>query len=108
MQVIKRDGSIQEYNPEKIIVAVTKAYKECNKDLNEEVISDVLAMIHNEPSPIHIEKIQDMIEDEIMACRDFEVAKAYIKYRFLHKIKRDFINTTDESMQELLDGESDY
>lgn len=51
--------------------------------------------------------IQDMVEDFLMQSERRDVAKAYIRYRYKREMVRKS-NTTDKSIKELLEGDSDY
>ena len=100
LKILKRDGTVEEFNFDKIKTAVGKAYASCGKQVNETVLS----LIHSEIvgshylEPVSVETIQDIVERKIGAY-DFDVAKEYILYREKHKQARvmaekniDFIN----------------
>lgn len=86
MFVIKRNGSIEEFDKEKIRVAIRKALvetKECEGSqvvaISELVTSDVCEEIDEEY--IDIEDIQDLVEFKLMERGLKNTAKAYILYR---------------------------
>ena len=54
-----------------------------------------------------VEYIQDEIEDKLIDLKAKKVSKEYITYRYKKKLARTF-NTTDDSIRELLAGDSDY
>mgnify|MGYP002517886937 CR=1 FL=1 len=56
---------------------------------------------------IEVEDIQDLIEDYLMRSERRDVARAYIRYRYKKEMVRQS-NTTDKSIRELLEGNSDY
>ena len=89
MQVIKRDGSIEEFNVDKIISAVEKAFKSCNKEMPQ-YLYDMLGALFDtlEGDTISIEEIQNKVEDVLMNDKHFDVAKNYIIYREQHKQAR--------------------
>ena len=89
MQVIKRDGSIEEFNVDKIISAVEKAFKSCNKKMPQ-YLYDMLGALFStlEGDTVGIEEIQNKVEDVLMNDKFFDVAKAYILYREKHKQAR--------------------
>ena len=66
MQVVKRDGSIEEFNVDKIISAVEKAFKSCNKKMPQ-YLYDMLGALFGtlEGDTIGIEEIQNKVEDVI-------------------------------------------
>ena len=54
-----------------------------------------------------VEDIQDIIEMKLMSIGKYELAKHYITYRYTRELVRRS-NTTDQSIKELIDGESEY
>ena len=100
MQVVKRDGSIEEFNVDKIISAVEKAFKSCNKKMPQ-YLYDVLGALFGtlEGDTIGIEEIQNKVEDVLMNDKHFDVAKSYIIYREQHKQAR-FIRERIDYMNE--------
>lgn len=115
MQVIKRDGSIVEFNEQKISDAITKAYKEVDRPLDSigsimdqvlyEITSLTSKMDYSPYGKIFVEKIQDIVEKVLMDY-DKDVAKAYILYRQKRQLARE--NTTDKTLEEYLSGTSEY
>ena len=100
MQVVKRDGSIEEFNVDKIISAVKKAFKSCNKKMPQ-YLYDMLGALFGtlEGDTIGIEEIQNKVEDVLMNDKHFDVAKSYIIYREQHKQAR-FIRERIDYMNE--------
>lgn len=100
MQVVKRDGSIEEFNVDKIISAVEKAFKSCNKEMPQ-YLYDMLSALFGtlEGDTIGIEEIQNKVEDVLMNDKHFDVAKSYIIYREQHKQAR-FIRERIDYMNE--------
>lgn len=89
MFVIKRNNSLVDFDLNKIKVAISKAMKECDK-YDKADLDKVVEKIDNEISDwnkeynedlIHIEDIQNIIENQLMKNGLTEVAKAYILYR---------------------------
>ena len=110
MKIIKRDGSIVDYNPEKIKIAISKANNEVDEreQATEEEIAKIIKYIEKLKKPrILVEDIQDIIEQKLMAAGKYELAKKYITYRYTRELVRK-ANTTDQSIKELIEGESDY
>ena len=82
MQVIKRDGNLEEFNVDKIISAVEKAFKSCNRKMPQYLYDMIGALFGTlEGDTIGIEEIQNKVEDVLMNDKHFDVAKAYIIYR---------------------------
>ena len=100
MQVVKRDGSIEEFNVDKIISAVEKAFKSCNKKMPQ-YLYDMLGALFGtlEGDTIGIEEIQNKVEDVLMNDKHFDVARSYIIYREQHKQAR-FIRERIDYMNE--------
>lgn len=100
MQVVKRDGSIEEFNVDKIISAVEKAFKSCNKKMPQ-YLYDMLGALFGtlEGDTIGIEEIQNKVEDVLMNDKHFDAAKRYIIYREQHKQAR-FIRERIDYMNE--------
>lgn len=80
MQVVKRDGSLQEFDSNKIVEAISKAFNACCPDENRDVINAMVSDMHLWDG-ITIEEIQDVV---IETLRDYgydDVASAYSQYR---------------------------
>ncbi len=110
MKIIKRDGSIVEYNPEKIRIAIQKANNEVSKKekATEEQIKEIITYIEDlNKQRILVEDIQDIIEEKLMSLGKYALAKKYITYRYTRALVRK-ANTTDQSIKELIEGESEY
>ena len=100
MQIIKRDSSIEEFNVDKIISAVEKAFKSCNKKMPQYLYDMIGALFGTlEGDTIGIEEIQNKVEDVLMNDKHFDVAKSYIIYREQHKQAR-FIRERIDYMNE--------
>lgn len=110
MKIIKRDGTIVDYDPEKIRVAIQKANNEVlRKDkISKEQIKEIIEYIEELNKPrILVEDIQDIIEEKLMEFGKYPLAKKYITYRYTRELVRK-ANTTDQSIKELIEGESEY
>lgn len=104
MRVIKRDGRIDQYDRNKILTAIRKANAEVERyeKLSDEKIEGIVASIENlHQDTLHVENIQDMIEQKIMAEGKFVLAKTYIIYRYTRELVRK-ANTTDDSIMSLI------
>ena len=104
MQVIKRDSSKEEFNVDKIINAVEKAFMSCGKKMPQYLYEMLNALFCTlEGDTISIEEIQNKVEDVLMNDKHFDVAKSYIIYREQHKQARfireriDYMNKYSES-----------
>jgi ribonucleoside-triphosphate reductase len=85
MKVIKRDGRELEFEKDKIVNAILKAFKEVDGDVKEdsEFIANTIAesIEKKEKKKLRVEEIQDIVEDKLMASKRKDVAKQYILYR---------------------------
>ena len=110
MKIIKRDGTIVEFDAEKIRIAIGKANKEVYDDekATEEEIESIIKHIEKlRKKRMLVEDIQDIIEEKLMEFNKYSLAKKYITYRYTRELVRK-ANTTDQSIKELIDGESEY
>lgn len=108
MKVIKRDKSLVDYDLEKISIAIAGAFEEYNREFDDIKLLDYIdGIIQNKNRDISVEEIQDIVEDALLDFNYRNEAKAYIKYRHRRELVRKS-NTTDKSIKELLDGESEY
>lgn len=80
-KVIKRDGREVEFDKNKIINAIRKAMKSVDIITMNGLETKIADEIHNLNRAIEVEKIQDIIEEKLMASDYKDVAKAYIIYR---------------------------
>ena len=110
MKVIKRDGHVVDFCPDKIEAAIEKA----NASVDEEKrvspiqIRNIIKYIESrDKKRILVEDIQDIIEMKLMAIGKYEIAKKYITYRYRRELVRKS-NTTDQTIRELIDGQSEY
>ncbi len=110
MKIIKRDGTIVDYDREKIRIAIQKANNEVsrNERVTKEKIEEIIKYIEELNKPrILVEDIQDIIEQKLMEFGKYQLAKKYITYRYTRELVRK-ANTTDQSIKELIEGENDY
>lgn len=100
MQIIKRDGSKEEFDISKINKAVEKAFNSCNKKMPQYLGDMIHALFSTlEGETIGIEEIQNKVEDILMNEKHFDVAKSYIIYREQHNQAR-FIRERIDYMNE--------
>lgn len=105
MQVIKRDSSIEEFNVDKIISAVEKAFKSCNRKMPQYLYDMIGALFGTlKGDTIGIEEIQNKVEDVLMNDKHFDVAKAYIIYRNKHEESR-FVRERIDYMSNYADSD---
>ncbi len=110
MKIVKRDGHIVDYDPEKIRVAIGKANDEVRgkEKATKEEIKEIIKYIEDlNKKRILVEDIQDIIEQKLMEFDRYELAKKYITYRYTRELVRK-ANTTDKTIKELIEGENEY
>ena len=110
MKVVKRDGQFVDYDRKKIISAIEKANNEV--DFSERAtkaeIDEIIEGIESLGlEKISVEDIQDIIEKSLMELDRQELSKKYIIYRYKRELVRK-ANTTDKTIKELLEGDSEY
>lgn len=89
MLVIKRDGTKEEFNIDKIQHAVYAAFSAVNKQIPYYLVNTIDSLFSQlDGDTIGVEEIQDRVETILMNDKFFDVAKAYILYREKHKQAR--------------------
>ncbi len=110
MKVVKRDGYIVDYDPQKVRTAIQKANVEVSPDdqVSDEQVEEIVKYIESlDKKRILVEDIQDIIEEKLMDFKKYVLAKKYITYRYTRALVRK-ANTTDQSIKELIDGNNEY
>ena len=108
MKVVKRDGSIVDFDRAKIAIAIQKANEavEPAERVTDEQIDSIIEYIEGKKrARLLVEDIQDMVEKKLMSYDKYILAKAYIIYRYTRALVRK-ANTTDESILSLLRNEN--
>ena len=108
MQVIKRNGTIVDYDPSKIKIAIEKANVELDEkeQATKEEIKAILSYIDSlKKQRLLVEDIQDIIEEKLMSFGHYELAKKYIIYRYNRALIRKS-NTTDETIMTLVKNQN--
>lgn len=112
MNVIKRNGSEVNFEVTKIGNAIGAANAEVTDRYRideaeiERLADNVARKCAEYNRAVGVEEIQELVETEIMKAGYFEIAKAYIRYRYDHNLKREQ-NTTDESVLALVDYDNE-
>ena len=108
MKIIKRNGSETAFDITKIIRAVTKANEAVAENTRmtpmqiQRIAESVVLSCENLGRSPSVEEVQDMVEHQIMSHGAFEVAKAYITYRYTRALIRQS-NTTDDKILSLIE-----
>ena len=111
MKVLKRKkkgkvNQLEEFNLNKIINAVKKAYASQGKEPDEKVLEELnyIPSYHIGASTVEVETIQNEVEKILMDLAPYDVAKAYIIYRSKHEESR-FIRERIDYMSNYADSD---
>ena len=102
MNIVKRNGKVEPFNPEKIRNAINKANASVEPQyrISDKAINIIIGgVIQYEIDSV--EKIQDYIELQMMSAGYCVLAKSYITYRYKHELIRKK-NSTDDSILSLV------
>ena len=107
MKIIKRNGSEEVFDINKIIKAVKKAdINSEERSLSDGQIEDIAEYVEFKCNKLNravsVEEIQDMVENQIMATGAFELAKSYVRYCYKRSLVRK-ANTTDNRILSLIE-----
>lgn len=101
--ITKRDGSKEEFNPQKIIRAIDKA-----GSVKSEVVQKIVESVEkNFHDGLSVEEIQDLVELGLMRSKYKEVAREYIRYRKTRELIRESEKTNDGILK-LIDDKNEY
>ena len=99
-KVVKRDGSVTEFDVKKISNAIRKAFDACGRQYADSVLDMIALQVTSEFEPkikddlIGVEDIQDSVEKILSNAGYADVAKAYILYRKQRENIRNITATT--------------
>ena len=99
-RVVKRDGSISEFDVKKISAAIQKAFDACERNYHDSVLDMIALQVTSDFDPkikddlIGVEDIQDSVERVLSNAGYADVAKAYILYRKQRENVRNITATT--------------
>ena len=108
MKIIKRNGAEVTFDIQKIEIAITKANNAVTEAVRmtplqiKRIAESVQIACEEMGRSPSVEEIQDLVEKSIMAHGAFEVAKAYITYRYTRSLLRQS-NTTDDRILSLIE-----
>ena len=109
--IIKRDGSVVSFDPNKITIAVSKAMRasgEYLKGAPEKISKEVAKKLAKQKSIPTVEGVQDLVEAELM-FQDFPItAKAYILYRAERSRVRNMRGDVPEHVRTLAEESKKY
>ena len=108
IMVIKKSGKEVVYDREAIFWAIQKAndsveqYHQIPRGLVDAICLEVEKKIFSYNRAVSTDEISELVEDELMNFKAFEIARSYIKYRHNREISRKQ-NTTDDAILTIID-----
>ena len=108
MKVIKRDGRAVDFDRSKIEIAIEKANQEVRpkeRATKTEIKEIITGIMESNKKRILVEDIQDIIEEQLMDRKRFELAKKYMIYRYTRALVRK-ANSTDKSILGLIKNQN--
>ncbi|MDR1458145.1 MAG: ribonucleoside-diphosphate reductase subunit alpha [Puniceicoccales bacterium] len=95
VKLIRRNGKIVPWNKDKVEQAVRRAFlSQCLDPVSSKLIAENVTerVISSGAKFIHIEQVQDLVQEELMKTGNFKIAEAYILYRAERARLRNDIN----------------
>lgn len=118
MEIIKRNGNVEQYDKKKIAVAIQKSFASVGTEIKvvliDEMVGAVEQFIEAHSDMRNVESIQDEVEKTLMQNGFYDEAKSYILFRFQRTERRNAINSIvadaeDEDLKPILKKiSSDY
>ena len=108
MKVIKRDGRAVDFDRSKIEIAIDKANQEVRpkeRATKAEIKEIIEYIMETDKKRMLVEDIQDIIEEQLMDRKRFELAKKYMIYRYTRALVRK-ANSTDKSILGLIKNQN--
>ena len=113
VRLIRRNNQVVSWNQNKIEIAIRKAFLSQEKDSAPavNVAEAVTDRVKNGGQAfVHIEEVQDIVQEELMKAGHYKVAEVYILYRSQRALQRtddlvapdEQVDVSDENQQELL------
>lgn len=110
-KVIRRNCTEDEFKEDKISNAILKAMTNGSGIVKPKIAEDIANEIYEETKDkeeVSISEIETMVYDKLITKKQRLTAKAYEGYRSIREFQRDNANTTDDEIDELLKGDSEY
>ena len=111
MEIIKRNGNVEQYDKNKIAVAIQKSFASVGTEIKvvliDEMVGAVEQFIEAHSDMRNVESIQDQVEKTLMQNGFYDEAKSYILFRFQRTERRNAINSIvadaeDEDLKPIL------
>lgn len=105
MNIEKRSGKVESLTKKKIYNSIIKANESVDKEhqlTNVQIrrITDNVytACEDSNKNPIHVDFVENLIEEKLFAASGYEVGRQYMKYRYEKERNRNFIAITEKLM----------
>ncbi|NCU33522.1 MAG: hypothetical protein EOM23_11485 [Candidatus Moranbacteria bacterium] len=105
MFVLKRNGTKEPFDVQKIAIAMQKAYRSCGIQFSDDEClkqAQKITKNYKKGQAINIEQIQDDVELFLMETKQYEAAKAYIKYRERQRNDRENPWSDNDERQDII------
>lgn len=107
-EVIKRDGNIVDFDKNRIIRAITMAFKQSSEPTNKELAEKIATQIENiDKNRMSVEEIQDLVVKKLMASSEKDIAISYQSYRTIKTEIRNKQKGIYKNIAELVDASND-
>ena len=107
-RVIKRDGSVIEFDKKRIINAISKTFIQASREPNMKLIEKIATQVEELPSKVlSVEEIQDIVVKKLMASSEKDIAMSYQSYRTLKAEIRDREKGIYKQISELVDASNE-
>ena len=104
-RVIKRDGTVVEFNKERIENAIKKTFAQSSREPNIKLIEKISTQIEELPDKVlSVEEIQDIVVKKLMASSEKDIAMSYQSYRTIKTEIREKEKSIYKQIAELVDA----
>lgn len=104
-RVIKRDGTVVEFDKERIKNAIRKTFEQASREPNNKLMEKIALQIEELPDKVlSVEEIQDLVVKKLMASSEKDIAMSYQSYRTLKTEIREKEKGIYKQIAELVDA----
>jgi len=107
-RVIKRDGSVVEFDRNRIINAIRKTFEQASREPNMKLLEKIASQVEDLPDKVlSVEQIQDIVVKKLMASSEKDIAMSYQSYRTLKAEIREREKGIYRQIGELVDASNE-
>lgn len=107
-RVIKRDGSVVEFDRSRIINAIKKTFEQASREPNMKLIEKIASQVEDLPDKVlAVEQIQDIVVKKLMGSSEKDIAMSYQSYRTLKAEIREKEKGIYRQIGELVDASNE-